>query len=213
MFPAGPVPAIQPVVHSGRSHPNPARELSPGKPRFLQTGPENLPDAVVLSPQGDFGKVCVDAGNPVEGEEPEAQVDRSQVDEQVTRIDHVHVPGTLALDPGHERVPPGRRELDGIGVHPGGRHCQRQVRLKVRDEAHVNEGLPQGKEDTPDGYARWGLEFRKNLRAVRLVRVWPSLKVQGLDDGAENLPAVQPGERTLLGNGGTFLTLLRHQKT
>ena len=91
----------------------------------------------------------LDACNPVESKKPDRQVHYSETEKTPPGSPHVNIPGTLALDPGHERVPPLRGELDGICIHPGSRHPQTQVRLKVRDEAHILEGLAHGKEELP----------------------------------------------------------------
>ena len=86
------------------------------------------------------------------------------------------------------------------------------MRLKVRDESHVNQRLAQGKEELPS-VMTIGIGFPKKPAGGTAGQDMALAKVESLNDSTENLAAVQAGERALLGNGGSFLTPLRHRHT
>ena len=91
----------------------------------------------------------LDPRYPVKSKNPYRQIHHSETEETLPGGEHVDIPGTLALELRHEGVPTLCSELNGVRIYASGWHTQRQVRLKIRDKPHVNEGLSQGKEKIP----------------------------------------------------------------
>ena len=154
----------------------------------------------------------LNACNPVKSEKPDRQIHRSETEETLSSSPQVYIPRTLALYPGHERIPSLCSELDGVRIHTDRRDPQGQVRLKIRNKPHVNESLPQGKEELPP-VVSIGVGVSEKPPGGTAGQNMTLSKVQCLNHGTENLTAVETGKWTILCSRGTFLILLRHKQT